>query len=90
MGIKTKIKAIVENWERKDYDSGIPDEAPFQLEQRGLELSYKMICVALMKNPYNLESIGVSRTKSPTYNNIKMVEIYKRKKDNKQLNIFLE
>lgn len=63
MGVKSNIKKYIESWESKGYGDGIPDEAPFQLERRGLVPSYRMICIALMKNPNNLEILGFKRVK---------------------------
>ena len=89
MGVKEKIKQYVEDWEKKDYKDGIPDEAPTQLEKRNLAPSYRLICLALMRNPYNLEMLGFQREKCKIYQEIKREEIYNRKTKNKQLKIFL-
>tara|TARA_R110000765_G_scaffold303848_1_gene397833 strand:+ start:626 stop:895 length:270 start_codon:yes stop_codon:yes gene_type:complete len=89
MGVKSKIKEYVEKWENKGYEKGIPDEAPFELEKRGLVPSYRLICIALMKNPNNLEILGFSRTKCSLYSDIKRREIYNRPKKSKQLDLFM-
>jgi len=59
------------------------------LEKRGLVPSYKLICIALMRNHNNLEILGFSREKCKIYQEIKRQEIYNRKTNNKQLNLFL-
>ena len=89
MGAKTKIKKYIETWEQKGYSNGIPDEAPFELEKRGLVPSYRLICIALMKNPNNLEILGFQREKCKIYQEIKREEIYNRNTPNKQLKLFL-
>ena len=89
MDVKKKIKEYVEKWEEKGYEGGIPDEAPFVLEKRGIVPSYRMICIALMKNPNNLESLGFAREKCKIYQEIKREEIYNRDTKNKQIKIFL-
>ena len=86
---KQKLKKYVESWESKGYEKGIPDEAPFQLEKRGLVPSYRMICITLMRNPYNLESLGFAREKCKIYQEIKREEIYNRPTKEKQLKLFL-
>jgi hypothetical protein len=48
-----------------------------------------MICIALMKNPNNLELLGFQREKCKAYNDIKRNEIYNRKQKSKQLNMFM-
>jgi predicted phosphoadenosine phosphosulfate sulfurtransferase len=89
MGAKTKIKKYIQDWERKGYINGIPDEAPIELEKRGIVPSYKMICIAIMKNPNNLEILGFQREKCKIYHEIKRQEIYNRPTKNKQLKLFL-
>ena len=91
MGVdtKTKIKEYIQKWEKRGYETGIPDDAPVELEKRGLVPSYKLICIALMRNHNNLEILGFSRGKCKIYQEIKRQEIYNRKTNNKQLNLFL-
>ena len=89
MGTKAKINKYIENWEGKGYPEGIPDEAPFELEKRGLAPSYRLICIALMRNPHNLESLGFSREKCKIYQEIKREEIYNRNIKGKQYKLFL-
>ena len=89
MDVKTKIKQYVDKWEKRGYEKGIPDEAPFVLEKRGLVPSYRMICIAIMKNPNNLESLGFQREKCNIYQEIKREEIYNRETKNKQIKLFL-
>jgi hypothetical protein len=48
-----------------------------------------MICIALMRNPYNLESLGFAREKCKIYQEIKREEIYNRPTKEKQLKLFL-
>jgi len=89
MGAKSNIKKYIIDWERKGYPDGIPDEAPSELERRGLVPSYRMICIAIMKNPNNLESLGFARPKCKIYQEIKREEIYNRETINKQFKLFL-
>ena len=90
MGTKHKINSYIERWESKGYDSGLPDDAPVQLEVRCLVPSYRKICIALMKNDNNLETLGISREKCQAYSEIKRAEIYKRMSIGKQLDLFYE
>lgn len=87
MDAKSKIKEYVRKWESKGYPEGIPDEAPFCLEKKGVVPSYRMICIALMKNHNNLESLGIPRKKSRIYHEIKREEIYNRNIKGKQLRL---
>ncbi len=88
MGAKDKIKKYIETWINKGYEGGIPDEAPSVLEKRGVVPSYRMICIAIMRNPNNLESLGIKRTKCKIYSDLKRIEISQRPNKNKQLKLF--
>jgi len=90
MGVKEKINKYIEKWKKRGYKNGIPDEAPYELEKTGLVPSYRLICISLMKNQYNLELLGYNKNKCKIYNEIKKREIYNRKQKSKQLDIFLE
>lgn len=81
MGTKEQIKNYIDSWEAKGYFTGIPDEAPIELEKTGLVPSYRKICIALMKNENNLESLGFSRKKCDSYKEIKRLEIENRKRN---------
>lgn len=90
MGVKEKIEMYIEKWTKRGYEDGIPDEAPYELEKTGLVPSYRLICIALMKNQHNLELLGYSKNKSKVYSEIKRREIYNRKQKVKQLDLFFE
>lgn len=58
--------------------NGIPDEAPPRLEALCKAPSYRMVCMAIMKNDYPLETLGYSRTKCDAYMAIKRQELIER------------
>jgi predicted phosphoadenosine phosphosulfate sulfurtransferase len=89
MGAKEKVSGYIRKWESRGYPNGIPDEAPIELERSGVVPSYKLICIALMKNPNNLEILGVQREKCKVYQEIKRHEIYHRPTKYKQLKLWL-
>lgn len=89
MGTKDEITKYISKWEGRGYSDGIPDEAPNELERSGLVPSYRLICLALMKNPNNLEILGVQRKKCKIYQEIKRAEIYARPIEGKQLKLWL-
>jgi hypothetical protein len=72
--IRRKIAQYVRVWERRGYPAGIPDEAPARLEQLGKVPSYRLICIALMKNDKNLLYLGFSRPECQLYNELKRQE----------------
>ncbi len=87
MEIKKKIEKYIKQWEKKGYQNGIPDEAPFELENKGLVPSYRLICISIMRNPNNLEKLGFNREKCKIYQEIKRVEIDSRVYNGKQYKI---
>ena len=90
MGTKSKIKKYICEWESKGYSRGIPDEAPIDLERVGIVPSYRKICIALMKNENNLESLGYSRKKTAIYSELKRIELTEKGKIKQlKLNIWM-
>jgi predicted phosphoadenosine phosphosulfate sulfurtransferase len=79
MNIK-RIRAYMAKWERRGYPEGIPDEAPLELEALGKVPSYRLICLTIMKNDKNCETLGYSRPKCEAYMAIKKAEIAARGK----------
>ncbi len=79
MGAKEKIIQYIKDWEQKCYTNGIPDEVPIEIND--LVPNYKKICVAIIKNEYNLESLGINREKCKIYSEIKRNEIALRNKN---------
>lgn len=75
MGARTKIKKYIQVWESRCYPTGIPDEAPTDLESAELVPSYRRICKALLKNDYTLKSLGFQPKKSPVYMELKRIEL---------------
>lgn len=86
--MKTKIKNFVSTWEKRCYSNGIPDEAPKRLEQLNKVPSYRMICLAILRNDYPLKTLGFEPTKSKYYHELKRIEISQRKNSVIQLKLF--
>lgn len=78
MDMKRKIQQYVNSWKRKGYPDFIPDEVPSRLEELGKVPSYRVICLAILKNETNLESLGFSRRPCDLYMQIKRDEIMVR------------
>lgn len=85
--MKSKILGYIKTWEQRGYSDGIPDEAPARLEQLNKVGSYRMICMAIMKNDVCLETLGFSKTKSNVYHEIKRSDLISRGKLSNQLKI---
>ena len=80
LGYKAKIQAWIQKWESRGYPEGIPDEAPFNLEEKLRVPSYRMVCLAIMKNDVTLETLGFARKPCDAYIAIKREEIALRER----------
>ena len=83
--VHNKIKQYIKEWEKRCYNKGIPDEAPIGLVDK--VPSYQKIAIALLKNDFNLKSLGYKTKESKYYSILKRIEIDARK-TNKQLKLF--
>lgn len=82
MGLKERIIDYIKIQERKGYINGLPDEAPAILEEYGKVPSYRRICLAIMKNDVQLQTLGYSRKPCSAYMELKRIEIEQRTKKN--------
>lgn len=78
--MKQKIFNYISIWEKRGYETGIPDEADQKLESMGLVPSYRLICKAILKNDLALTSLGFQREKTKSYNLLKKIELSARGK----------
>lgn len=76
--MKKDIIEYIQDWEKKCYFNGIPDEAPLRLEQLNKVPSYKQICLAILKNDYSLKTLGIEKKKTPLYSEFKRIELTNR------------
>ena len=75
--MKEKICAWVKKWEGRGYSNGIPDEADLGIELSERAPSYRRICMAIMRNDVQLESLGYTREVCMAYIAIKRDELRK-------------
>lgn len=87
--MKKKIQKYIKQWENRCYEDGIPDEVPIRIEQLNKAPSYKKICIAIMRNDFQLESLGFTRQKSKTYHELKKIELQERGVISKQYKLEL-
>ena len=67
-------------WHNMGYSNGLPDEAPIELEVRNKVPSYRKICIAIMKNDVQCETLGFSKGKSVYYSELKYQELQMKNK----------
>lgn len=82
-----KIKKYIREWETKCYNQGLPDEAHEDIERNKLAPSYRRICLSILKNDCQLQSLGYNRPRSLAYDELKKIEL-KNKGIIIQLNLF--
>lgn len=81
--VQDKITEYISTWEKRCYKKGIPDEAPFGIEDK--VPSYQKICLCLLNNDFNLTKLGFTPKKSKYYSILKRIEIDARTHNGKQL-----
>jgi predicted phosphoadenosine phosphosulfate sulfurtransferase len=76
---ENKIILFQKWWmENGDYQSGIPDEAPYELEAARKVPSWRRICKSLLRNDYWCKGIGYTQHKSDAYK--KYIDLMRRRK----------
>jgi predicted phosphoadenosine phosphosulfate sulfurtransferase len=76
--MEKKIKAYINFWQENCYRNGIPETACPRLEQLNKVPSYKLICKAILKNDFHLETLGLVKPVSKHYSSFKRVELQNR------------
>jgi predicted phosphoadenosine phosphosulfate sulfurtransferase len=76
--MRRKILTYIGTWEGRGYPRGIPDEAPPRLEAALRVPSYRLICMAIMKNDVTLATLGYQRQQCAAYMAIKRIELRER------------
>jgi predicted phosphoadenosine phosphosulfate sulfurtransferase len=73
--MRAKIEKYIREWETKCYYNGIPDEVELRLEQLNKVPNYKQICMAILKNDFQLEILGFTKKHSLIYSEFKRIEL---------------
>ena len=64
---KEKFNNFITWWEKRDYNKGIPDEAPYELEAQKLAPSYRRIAKCILRNDYWCKGLSFTQPKSEAY-----------------------
>jgi len=80
---KNKIYVFIKWWEKRGYETGIPDNAPSILESKGLVPSWKRICKSLLRNDYWCKGLHFTQQKTAAYE-----KYLKLKKQQREINNF--
>jgi len=73
--MKRKIGKYIKIWKGRGYPNDIPDSVPEKLMQLRLAPSYKAICLNILKNDHQCQSLGFTPKKSKWYGILKRIEI---------------
>jgi len=76
---ENKIILFQRWWKEKGYPEGIPDEAPYELEQSRRAPSWRRVCKTLLRNDYWCKGLGFTQHKSAAYQ--KYLDLMKRRKE---------
>jgi predicted phosphoadenosine phosphosulfate sulfurtransferase len=87
MRVHELVQDYTSKWESRCYTNGIPDICHPDIERNKLAPSYRQICIAILKNDFNLKSLGYEPMPSKYYDIFKKIELSKRGKPI-QLNLF--
>ena len=85
--LQARIIEYTEQWEKRCYKEGIPDDAPMELGDK--VPSYKRICMAILKNDFQLVGLGYAPKVTKYYSILKRIEIDARIYEGKQLRLLL-
>jgi len=80
LSFKKKVTDYLKQCEQRGYANGIPDEADLRLEQLNKAPSYRKICNAILKNDYQLSTLGYTKQKTKTYHILKRIDLVSRGK----------
>jgi predicted phosphoadenosine phosphosulfate sulfurtransferase len=73
--MRRKIAEYIHKWTSRGYPDGIPDEAPRRLEDSNKVGTYRLICIAILKNDVALKTLGFNRTPCNLYMELKRSEL---------------
>lgn len=83
---KNKIAKYIHWYKDKGYPNGIPDQADYNLEQKGKAPAWRQIVKTLLRNDYWCRNLGFGITKSSNYQ--KYLDLMRRKRN--EWNLFSE
>lgn len=74
--MRSKIEKYIKTWQERCYFFELPDESPPEIFEK--VPSYERICLAILKNDRQLESLGFKREKCELYSLLKRIELDER------------
>lgn len=62
-----RFNTFIEWWTYRDYEEGIPDEAPYELEAEKIVPSYRRIAKCILRNDYWCKGLSFTQPKSEAW-----------------------
>lgn len=62
-----RFNAWLKGWHDRGYTTGIPDEAPRELEKKSWAPSWRRLCKVLLRNDWWCKGLGLTQPKSAAY-----------------------
>ena len=78
--MRKKIAQYTAKWKSQGYSEGMPDEAPRRLEEINKVGSYRLVCIAILKNDVALKTLGFNRQPCQLYMDLKRAELMEKGK----------
>ncbi len=75
-----RFRKFIQGWKGRGYRDGIPDEAPYVLEQAHWAPSWRRLCKVLLRNDWWCKGLGMTQPKSEAYG--KYLEIKRSRLEN--------
>jgi len=69
-----RFRTFVQGWKKRGYHEGIPDEAPYVLENSYWAPSYRRMCKVLLRNDWWCKGLGLTQPKSEAYSKFKEIK----------------
>lgn len=76
---RNKVLLHIKWWQERGFPDGIPDEAPYELEQARKAPSWRRVCKSLLRNDYWGKGLGFSQHKSDAY--AAYLDLMRRRRD---------
>src|SRR5207237_342470 len=64
---ENKVTLFCKWWMERGYPTGVPDEAPYEIEAKRRAPSWRRVCKSLLRNDYWCKGLSFTQHKSPAY-----------------------
>lgn len=76
---ENKILLFVRWWKERGYPEGVPQEAPYELEQKRKVPSWRRVCKSILRNDYWCKGLSFTQHRSAAYD--KYLQLMRKRKE---------